>query len=244
MQSEVRSAWCGVYKITAPSGKFYIGSSTNCRKRWTAHRGNLRHGRYDPSPLYSAWRKYGEDQLRFSMLIVCRRSELLFYEQRALDIIKPAYNLCQTAGTRASVKWTAEQRAIIKERRSTPEAREKYRQAALKRSPISEEHKAKLIAILKSPENVARTIAANVGRRLSVEHRLKLSLARMGNKNNLGRKASAETRAKMSAARTGKPKPKGIKFSAEARARLSKARYADHARRKAKRLVDQLDLGL
>jgi very-short-patch-repair endonuclease len=78
----------------------------------------------------------------------------------------------------------------------TEEQRNKIRLARLG-SHMSEETK------LKISQSLSGRKPWNTGLKLSDETKAKLSLVRMGNKNNLGHKASAETREKMSLAHSG-----------------------------------------
>lgn len=82
----------GIYTITAPSGNQYVGSASSFIKRWSAHRCGLRSGKHGNQALAAAYAKYGIDGLRFDKLLVCSRKDLIFFEQRAIDILKPKYN--------------------------------------------------------------------------------------------------------------------------------------------------------
>ncbi|MDE3023509.1 MAG: GIY-YIG nuclease family protein [Pseudomonadota bacterium] len=88
----------GIYKIIFPSGNFYIGSAVHFKRRWNHHLCNLKLGRHHNKPLQNAFNKYGEIGLKFEILLVCEKKDLIFYEQRAIDILKPEYNVCKTAG--------------------------------------------------------------------------------------------------------------------------------------------------
>jgi group I intron endonuclease len=51
----------GIYKIShAASGRAYVGSAVNIKKRWATHRHALRTGRHHSQKLQRAWSKYGE----------------------------------------------------------------------------------------------------------------------------------------------------------------------------------------
>jgi group I intron endonuclease len=189
----------GIYAITAPSGHRYIGSSLNIPKRWGKHRTMLKRGEHHCPGLQAAWRKY-DVGISFSVLLICSGSELIFFEQRAIDILKPKYNAARIAGTRAGVKWSLEARARLKAQRNTPEAIAVYREAALRRGPMSAEQKAKISATLATPEVQKKLSIAHSGKFPSAETRAKLSAAHMGNKSWTGRRHSPETRAKMSRA--------------------------------------------
>lgn len=76
----------GIYKILCvPTGKFYIGSSVNVRKRWTGHKADLRKGAHCSTHLQRAWNKYGEKAFEFMLLETVPAVELLAAEQRWLD---------------------------------------------------------------------------------------------------------------------------------------------------------------
>lgn len=192
----------------------------------------LANGRHHCRRLQHAWRKYDGD-LKFSVLLVCAKDDTTLFEQRAIDVIKPRYNLAQNAMNRAGVKWTAEQRARQKERMNRPDTIAKFRAAALARPPISDEHRAKLSAVLNSPETRARQRAATLGKKLSAEHRAKLSAQRAG-KPHKRCNATAETRAKMSATHTARLA--FVKATPEVKAQ----RYADwNRRRREHALIDR-----
>jgi len=59
----------GIYKITCiANNKVYIGSTTDVRKRWYWHKGDLRANRHHNSHLQFAWNKYGEQSFEFEIL--------------------------------------------------------------------------------------------------------------------------------------------------------------------------------
>lgn len=85
---------CGVYKITdAETGRFYIGSSMDIRTRRTQHFSDLRHGRHRNAILQAIHDK--GRSLEFSVYIVTRPEDRLMFEQRCIDLLKPALNLTQ-----------------------------------------------------------------------------------------------------------------------------------------------------
>ncbi len=61
--------------------------------------------------------------MRFSVLLVCDRAHLLFYEQRAIDILQPRYNVCRTAGSPKGRRHTPESLAKIRAAMTTPAMR-------------------------------------------------------------------------------------------------------------------------
>ena len=177
----------GIYTITSPSGGQYVGSAINLAARWKGHSNALRAKRHNNRILQAAWNKY-DGQFVFAKLLVCSRDDLLFFEQRAINILKPRYNIAQVAGNTLGVKYTVESRAKIgnalRGKKHPPKSAETRLNLskALMGHAISAETKAKIAASL-------------LGRVLSNEHRKKISV---GGK---GKTRSLETRARMSAAR-------------------------------------------
>lgn len=84
----------GIYKITSPSGKVYIGQSKNIYKRWKAYYGlNC----VQQPKIYNSLMKYGVDRHKFEVLERCKQEELLmreyFYIQQ-YDSFKNGLNAC------------------------------------------------------------------------------------------------------------------------------------------------------
>lgn len=75
-----------VYKITSPSGKYYIGSTNNLQRRITSHFNGQ--GKKDNSSLYlsAATKKYGKENMQITILgeFSCRE-EAYKIEQEYLD---------------------------------------------------------------------------------------------------------------------------------------------------------------
>lgn len=72
----------GVYKITNQiNGKIYIGSaSQSFAHRWV--------NRYN-SVLTKAFKKYGKENFKFEVILICDPENCIMYEQIALDYYKP-----------------------------------------------------------------------------------------------------------------------------------------------------------
>lgn len=190
----------GIYAIVNKvNGKRYIGSAVDFSRRFNKHRTELRCGRHHCSHLYRAWRKHGEQAFEFRRLLVCKTEHLVMYEQRAIDAyVGMLYNTSPTAGSQLGVKRTAE-------------TRRKQSIAATGRKM--------------SPESVAKTRAANLGRpsdkrgaplppdvRAKVSATLKARGSRlpkdhpmMGWWHGKTREHSEETRQKISASLRGRP---------------------------------------
>jgi group I intron endonuclease len=95
----------GIYKITnTVNGNFYIGSSSNIRKRKEKHFRYLRKGGHENKHLQNAFNKYGEEAFIFEVIKLVEQSQLLQEEQILLNehFGKPYfYNMCPTAGSPA-----------------------------------------------------------------------------------------------------------------------------------------------
>lgn len=165
----------GVYIISTPSGNQYVGSALNFNSRWSKHRKDLQKEAHHNFPLQSAYNKYGEAGLRFIKLLICKPENLIMFEQLAIDALKPAYNICQVAGSRLGAKLNPIAFAKIAEankgrnlgRKHTPEARARMSAAHLGKIPSSE-----TIA-----KRSASMLGKNKGKRRTLEDKEKRSAA-------------------------------------------------------------------
>lgn len=66
--------------------------------------------------MQAAWNKYGEEAFTFSVLVRCPAEQVLIYEQRMLDAMRPKFNTAQVAGNNFGIRRTAEQRENLKSR--------------------------------------------------------------------------------------------------------------------------------
>lgn len=135
----------GVYQITClPTGKAYIGSSGwSLLKRLQKHRRDLDAGKHHSSYLQRAWRKYGADAFAFELLIVCHPAKAVMLEQELIDRLRPVFNTNAQATSCLGTK-------------RTPEQRERYRAAALKRHAEGRGATHGLVRHNKSDEHRAR----------------------------------------------------------------------------------------
>lgn len=205
----------GVYVIVhVESGKLYVGSAVNLRKRLGEHRRILRLGRHDSKRLQAAWNKYGESAFAFAVLQYRPVNQLLPTEQRWIDEFDATgprgYNTCPVAGNCLGVKKSPE--AIAK---------------------VVAAHKGKKL----SPEHIAAIKAANTGRPKPPGFGARVSAAKKGTKCNhngpdalakisaalKGRRQSPELVAKRTAAITGR------KRTLEQIARMREARWGKRA---------------
>ena len=64
----------GIYKITSPSNKVYIGQSLNIYKRWKQH--TEKHNLSKANKLYKSFLKYGFQNHKFEILELCDKEDL------------------------------------------------------------------------------------------------------------------------------------------------------------------------
>lgn len=104
----------GVYElVNTLNGHRYVGSAVNLDGRWSGHRSRLTLGKHHNGYLQAAWAKYGAESFAFRPLLICAKRDVVFYEQRAFDVLQPEYNLAPTAGNTLGFKFSAESRAKI-----------------------------------------------------------------------------------------------------------------------------------
>ncbi len=196
-------ATSGIYQIrNAVNGKTYVGSAVRLDRRWREHKRRLTRGEHHNPILAKAWLKYGPEKFVFEPLFVCTKKDLLFYEQRAPDVLKPSYNICQTAGSvlglkrgplkpeHAAALCTAQQkrRATAAPEKRTEEQRKRMSEAQKKafasgtrkkNPPTTAETKLKISLALrgkkKSPEHVAKCRTSRLGHRHSEETKAKIA---------------------------------------------------------------------
>lgn len=113
---------CGIYRLVFPSGKSYIGSSTNMEVRKRYHSWSCKGQRHINSIVQKAWNKYQE--FVFERLIYCKSELLMFYEQLLIDKLEPEYNITKVVEAPMRGRFhTEESKSKMREFRSTPEAR-------------------------------------------------------------------------------------------------------------------------
>lgn len=221
----------GIYRIVhAESGKGYVGSAVNIRRRWYKHLSELRHKRHASRHLQSAWEKYGAEAFRFECLeIVPEKKRLIEREQYWLDHYRVynkenGYNSRTVAHSNVGHIASVETRAKLSKaglgRKVSLETREKIRLTRLaterQRPPLTEEQRdlrSKAHKGIKcSPEARERMRQGQLKRApFTAEVRRNISLSLMGRTHSeatreaislghTGIKASIETRAKMTAA--------------------------------------------
>lgn len=187
----------GIYEIlNTVNGKRYIGSAVHFKNRWATHISLLRRDKHHSQHLQRAWNKYGKQAFEFNTLLICAKENLLDYEQRCLDGLKPEYNVALAA------------EAPMRGRKHSAGSRTKMSDSGKTRPPISSDTRAKLSKASTgrtvAPETRAKISAGNKGKRLGVklppEVRANISTSLLGNKRTLGYRHTEEALEKMGAA--------------------------------------------
>ena len=228
----------GIYAIIhTESGRRYVGSAVNIRKRWHTHTSDLRLGIHANDHLQKAWNKYGPAGFCFVVLELCPVEQLLAREQAHIDE-KADFNICMIAGNTLGVKPSPEHRAKLIEshRGKSPSAETRAKMSEAQKGnkhsvgrTYTAEERARMSTIMKgrtfSPETRAKLSAALTGIRRSPETKAKISAVKRGriphNKGVYGVvKLSDTTRAKMSEAKRN--------TSPETKAKMSKTRTGKH----------------
>lgn len=81
----------GIYKITSPSGRVYIGQSISIEKRFNAYKSiNCK----DQTRLYRSLLKYGVDKHKFEVVVECEENQLNDLERYYQDL----YNVVDEKG--------------------------------------------------------------------------------------------------------------------------------------------------
>ena len=166
----------GIYRITSPTGKIYIGQSWDIKKRWQAYKGI--NPQRDVKYLYHSLRKYGwinhTSEVIFVLLNPTQEDlnyfEVYFWKQHKvrgdemLNLRKPGKASRHTEETKKKVSESKKgQRKGIK---FTDEHKRR----------IGESQKGKFI----SEETRKKLSVANKGKKLTEEQRNKISLASKG----------------------------------------------------------------
>jgi group I intron endonuclease len=175
----------GIYKITSPTGKVYIGQSWNVFERWKDHKGTGER-RFENRVLVSSIRKYGYDNHSFEILysfqnLNRKRQDILDeYEKFYIAIYRlmgiPLMNMTDGGQGKRGYKVSDETRQKLSQQST-----------GKKRQPLSAETKLKISIAHKgkskpSPtaETIAKRSAKLKGRIISEDHRKKISIAKLG----------------------------------------------------------------
>lgn len=176
----------GIYIITnIKNNKCYIGSAVNIQGRWKVHLSTLENKKHDNGHLQASYNKYGKESFIFDILCYCKKEDLLYFEQKCIDLFKPEYNILKIAGSTLGYKHTEATKAKMSKPRSE-ETKRKISEAK-KGKTFSEEAKANM-----SKAKIGNT--NSLGFKHTEETRAKMS------KSQTGVRITEETKQKISEA--------------------------------------------
>jgi group I intron endonuclease len=102
----------GIYKITSPSNKIYIGQSTDIEKRFSQY---LKLNCKFQKRLFNSFTKYGVENHKFEILTLCYEEQLSIFErdfQEAYDVIGKNGLNCILTNTSSLKKILSEETRI------------------------------------------------------------------------------------------------------------------------------------
>lgn len=193
----------GIYKITSPTSRIYIGQSLNIDKRWKDYKNISRVSRQPK--LYNSLNKYGWKQHQFEIIEECEISKLdereLYWKQHYLNLVENNWkqvlfcDLHDMGGGPRSNETKQKISESLKGKIHSYETKDKIRQKKIgtKRNISSNKKTSdKLKGIIRKDET-----------------KKKMSLSKKGNNYRIGSKQSNISKEKISQANS-KPKPEGF----------------------------------
>ena len=188
----------GIYKITNPKGKIYIGQSINIEKRFRAYKNT---DCKNQPKLYNSFIKYGVDKHKFEIIQLCNIEKLNELEKYYVDLFQTfnnsnGLNLRDGGGSKGITS------NITKEKQRISATGKVMSLDARKK--MSEYRKGTKRTI----ESIKKGIASNTGKKRTDETKIKMSnwirtdeMRKKLSKSNLGKKMSKSACNKMSESR-------------------------------------------
>ena len=172
----------GIYKITNPNGKVYIGQSVNIEKRWNRYKNLIPKDCIGQPLIYRSLIKYGVKNHIFEIIELCNKEELNKLESYYIVLYNSFNSKCGLNLTSGGTNYLF---SDISRRKMS---------IAQKNKIVSKETRLKLSAaqIGKTRSASARKKMSDAHKNISKETRLKMSAAQ------IGKTRSASTRKKMS----------------------------------------------
>lgn len=193
----------GIYKVTNKANdKCYIGSTIDLAKREREHFRHLQLNIHPNQHLQNAYNIYGKENFTFEIILYCNKEHLLFFEQRAMNTygMINIYNIRPKAESNIGVKHSVEanrQKSIRMKGHNVPIENRIKTSQLFKGKKLSLEHRKKLSESHKNPSDEIRKKISE-----SSKGRIPSIDSRLKRRRSmLGRKATEETRRKLSEAR-------------------------------------------
>ncbi len=118
----------GIYKITSPTGRIYIGQSVDVLDRWRCHKNIYNKNK---TKLYYSFMKHTPSKHKFKLIERCSKSALNEREQYYIekyDTFETEHGLNLTSGGDSNVVLSKETRAkISKARKGKPSTRKNFK---------------------------------------------------------------------------------------------------------------------
>jgi group I intron endonuclease len=184
----------GIYKITSPTGRVYIGQSINIIRRWNEYK--KLHGCGSKTRLYRSLKKYGHNKHKFEILCQCENRELNDKEIYYIDLYQ-----CFNSESGMNLHSGGNNHTISDETREKLKISHLGQKAWNKGIPRTDEeklaHSIKMKGRTASKETKLKMGIARRGKKHTDETKKILSEAKMGNKVWLGRHHTEESKLKM-----------------------------------------------
>lgn len=206
-----------LYRITNQlNGKIYIGQTSNPKDRWSSHKSSAKNPQNYSAIIPKALAKHGIDNFTFEVIATCKTQiDANFIETELINQYdsrnsEKGYNLAH--GGSVNRGW-----------HHTDETKKKISESNLGKEmlPHTQEWKDNMSVIMTGREITwaDKISASQIGKEVSEEARIKMSLAKIGDKHpNYGKRLSEETKKKISISHTGKI------ISDEAKEKMSNAK--------------------
>jgi group I intron endonuclease len=157
----------GIYRITSPSGRVYVGQAQDIAARWSQHRKKGRGGNHENRHLQASLAKYGVESHVFDGMELVSINDLDSREQIRIDAFFAAkasgflrvMNLSPTAGSVRGYRYTEDQRERLTAAMNRPDVKERH-VAALNRPEVKARHAAAIKEAFNRPEVKVRRTAA------------------------------------------------------------------------------------
>ena len=184
----------GIYKITSPSGKIYIGQSVNVSKRINGYKSGKIHSFKNQTRLKNSIIKHGIDAHKFEIITECNESELNNLERYYQDL----YDSCGEMGLNC---------ILTKSNGRSGKLSEDMKSKIGKKGELH--HMYGKVHTEESKQKISETKKGKPSNRKGAKH-TEESIKKMA-KARFGKKASEETKRKMS--QSGKGKRTGANHS-------------------------------
>lgn len=169
---------CGIYKITSPTGKVYIGQSVDISKRWESYKNNNSKGQ---PKIFNSLKKYGVENHQFDIIEYCHIEDLNCSERFWQDEFK----VLGKNGLNCLLQECGEERRVVSEetkrklsvfntgKKHTKETKEKLSKLA-KGVPKTEKEKKDTSERMQGVKNHM------FGKKLTPEHKEKIKNSKQG----------------------------------------------------------------